>query len=58
VVYLEIFLGISQEEIRMSDNQDASKEAPKTSPAVENKPAPQQQNQGDGKPGEKPQQQK
>jgi hypothetical protein len=42
----------------MSDNQNASQEAPKTSPAVENKPAPQQQNQGDGKPGEKPAQQK
>jgi hypothetical protein len=42
----------------MSDNQNASKEAPKTTPAVENNPAP-QQNQGDVKPGsEKPAQQK
>lgn len=42
----------------MTDNKDVSKEAPRTSPAVENKPAP-QQNQGDGKSGaEKPAQQK
>jgi hypothetical protein len=43
----------------MSDNENVSKEAPKTSPAVENKPAPQQQNQGDSKPiTDKPAQQK
>lgn len=33
----------------MTDNKDVSKEAPKTSPAVETKPAP-QQNQGGSKP--------
>ena len=42
----------------MSDHQNSSKVAPKTFPAVENKPAPQQQNQGDRKASEKPEQQK
>ena len=36
----------------MSDTQNASKEAPRTAAAVENKPAPQEQNPSDRKPGE------
>ena len=57
-MYLENSFWVFAEGNTMSNQQQGSNEAPKTTPQNETKPAP-QQNQGDGKQGsEKPAQQK